>query len=188
MQYLINASTYLVDVIFSLALYVVLLRFWMQWVRADFRNQLGHFVITVTNPLVIPTRKIIPSIGTVDTATLFLAYLLALTKIVALITLTYGVSLFGIWSGVFITAIGLLVQSSIYLFMAAIFIGIVASWIAPHIYHPVLMVARSISEPILAPARRIIPPIAGIDLSPILVFLFLNLSLKLLAAPLLGFR
>ena len=76
MQYLINASTYLIEVIFSLALYVVLLRFWMQWVRADFRNQLGQFVITVTNPLVMPLRKIVPSIRTIDTATLLLAYII----------------------------------------------------------------------------------------------------------------
>lgn len=188
MQYITNASIYLVDVLFSLALYVVLLRFWMQWVRADFRNELGQFVITITNPLVMPLRKIIPSIKTIDTATLLLAYLFALVKIVALLALTYGVSLAALFPSVLITALGILLQSTIYLFMAAIFIGIVASWVAPQSYHPILMVARSIGEPILAPARRIIPPIAGVDLSPILVFLFLNLSLRLLVAPLLGFR
>lgn len=187
MQYLVNASTYLVDVIFSLALYVVLLRFWMQWVRADFRNQLGNFVITVTNPIVIPVRKIVPSIGTIDTATLLLAYFVALAKIVALILLQYNVSLPTLFPNALVPALGFVLQASIYLFMAAIFIGIVASWVAPHSYHPILMVARSISEPLMAPARRIIPSIAGVDLSPILVFLFLNLSLRLLAEPLIGF-
>jgi len=187
MQYITNASIYLVDVLFSLALYVVLLRFWMQWVRADFRNELGQFVITVTNPLVMPLRKIVPSIRTIDSATLLLAYIIALLKIAALLTLTYGVSPVALFPGVLVTALGILLQSTIYLFMAAIFIGIVASWVAPHSYHPILMVVRSIGEPILTPARRIIPPIAGIDLSPILVFLFLNLCLILVAGPLIAF-
>ena len=86
MQYLLNASLYLIDAVFSLALYLMLLRFWMQWVRADFRNQFGGFIITITNPVVIPTRKFIPSIGTIDTATLILAYLIALFKVCLLYT------------------------------------------------------------------------------------------------------
>ena len=186
MQYLLNASVYLIDAVFSFALYLMLLRFWMQWVRADFRNQLGGFIITVTNPVVIPTRKIIPSFGTVDSATLVLAYLIALLKAVSLVLLKSSADISALFPWILIPAIGVVFQSSIYLLMAAIFVNIVASWVAPHSYHPILMVARSISDPIMAPARKLIPSIAGVDLSPILVFMFLNISLQLLVAPLLG--
>ena len=188
MQYITNASLYLIDVLFDLALYIMLLRFWMQWVKADFRNQLGAFIITVTNPAVIPARKIIPSVGTMDTASLVLAYLIAAIKIVVILFLTSGGSLFSVFPWILLPALGLVLKASIYLFMAAIFINIIASFLAPHSYHPILQVARSISEPLLAPARNLIPPIAGLDLSPIVVFIFLNLSLQLLVAPLFGFR
>lgn len=189
MQYLQNATTYLTQAIIAFALYIVLLRFWMQWVRADFRNELGQFIITTTNPVVIPLRRIVPSIKTVDTATLFLAYIIALFKLVALIAISTSTLP---WSAYFptllVVAIGVLMEACIYLFITAIFISFIISWVAPHSHHPVISVVRSISEPILAPARKIIPPIAGLDLSPMLVILFLNVSLQLLVAPLLGFR
>ena len=186
MQYLLNASLYLIDAVFSLALYLMLLRFWMQWVRADFRNQFGGFIITITNPVVIPTRKFIPSIGTIDAATLILAYLIALFKVVSLILLKSNANISELFPWVLVPAIGVVLQSSIYLLMAAIFANIIASWVAPHSYHPILMVARSISDPIMSPARKLIPAIAGVDLSPILVFMLLNILLQLLVAPLLG--
>jgi len=73
MPYLQNATNFLIQAIIGFAIYVVLMRFWMQWVRADFRNQLGQFVIVLTNPAVIPLRKVLPSIKTIDTATIVLA-------------------------------------------------------------------------------------------------------------------
>lgn len=189
MQYIQNATTYITQAIFAFAIYVVLLRFWMQWVRADFRNELGQFIITVTNPVVIPLRKVIPSIGTVDSATLFLAYLLCFLKYVVMIAISGSLgSIPTFIPALLIVSLGLLIQSTIYLFMAAIFISIIASWVAPHSYHPVLMVLRSISEPLLAPARRIIPPIGGLDLSPMIVLLFLNVILIIIVQPLFGVR
>ena len=189
MQYLLNATNYLAGALISFTLYIVLVRFWMQWVRADFRNQVGQFIITVTNPIVIPLRRIIPSIGTIDSATLLLAYTISLFKLIVLFTLSsLQVPLIALFPWILIVALGVLLQACIYLFMFAIFISIIASWVAPHSYHPVLGVVRSISEPILAPARRLIPSIAGLDLSPMIVLLFLNFSLQLLVAPLLGVR
>jgi len=169
-----NATIFLTQAIIGIVLYVVLLRFWMQWVRADFRNELGQFIISVTNPLVIPLRKILPPIGTIDTATIVLAWLIAVFKIFAFFLLAPGqpnILQYLIFS------IGLFIKASIYLFLAAIIIGVIASWINPHSYHPILSVARSISEPLLAPARRLIPSIGGIDFSPMVVLLFLQFSL-----------
>ncbi len=160
----------------------------MQWVRADFRNELGQFIITLTNPIIIPLRRVIPSIGTIDTATLLLAYLISLLKLLTLIWLSSATApLSAYFPALLIVAFGILLQACVYLFMGAIFISIIASWVAPHSYHPILSVVRSISEPILAPARKLIPPIGGLDLSPMVVLLFLNVSLHLLVAPLLSF-
>lgn len=182
MPYVQNATSFLVQAIIGFALYIVLIRFWMQWVRADFRNELGQFIITVTNPLVIPLRKVIPSYKTLDTSTVLLAYAICILKIFALLALAgTGMSI----TNYLIMGVGLFIKASIYLFLAAIFIQIIASWISPQSYHPIVSVARSIGEPLLAPARRIIPAIGGLDLSPIVVILFLQFTLRLIVTPLL---
>ena len=182
MPYLQNATDFLLQAVIAFALYLVLLRFWMQWVRADFRNPLGQVVISATNPLVIPLRKILPAIGTIDTATVALAFMIALIKIAAYVMLRnmsipplYYLSM----------GLGVIIQYSIYLLLAAIFIQIIASWISPTSYHPIVSIARAVADPILAPARRLIPPLGGLDLSPILVILFLQFSLRLFVHPLL---
>ena len=121
-----TATNFLIQAIIGFALYIVLLRFWMQWVRADFRNELGQFVITVTNPLVIPLRKALPSIGTLDTASVVLAMIVAAIKLFAFMLVT-GVSIQPPYFLLII--IGILIKSSIWLFLIAILIGVIASWI-----------------------------------------------------------
>lgn len=184
MNYFLNATDFLLQSVIGIILFIVLLRFWMQWVRADFRNELGQFIITVTNPVVIPLRKIIPSLGAVDSATILLAYALSCIKVFALFSVR-GVT--PEFFSLAVYAFGFLLQSSIYLLFAAIIIQIVASWINPHSYHPIINLARSISEPIMAPARKLIPPMGGLDFSPIFVILFLQFSLRLFVAPLLPY-
>ncbi|MFT6406723.1 MAG: YggT family protein [Arenicella sp.] len=184
MPYIQNASAFLIEAIFNFALYVVLLRFWMQWVRADFRNDFGQFIISATNPVIIPIRRVIPSIGVVDTATVLLAVTIALIKFYVLVLLAGGgltsYSLLKLLS----VAVAAVLDSSIYVFLGAILVGIIASWVNPNSYHPILSIARSISEPLLAPARKLIPSMGGIDFSPMLVILFLRISQMLLIAPL----
>lgn len=180
MQYLGNAGSYLADTLLGFYLYIILIRFWMQWVHADFRNPLGQFIITVTNPVVVPLRRLLPSIGAIDTATVVFAFAIALLKIVIL------VSLLGAnpeWLKLAMYAFGEIIRCSVYIFMFAIFINIILSWVSPHSYHPVLGVVNSLSEPILAQARKIIPPMGGLDFSPILVIIFLQLTLILVVAP-----
>ncbi len=181
MNHITSASGYLSETILGIVLFIVLLRFWMQWVRANFRNPIGQFVITVTNPIVIPLRRLLPSIGAIDTATVLLAMAIAIFKTYVLFRL-FNIS--PAWSGLILYSLGELIKVSIYLFMAAIFIQIIASWVNPNSYHPILETARSISEPLMAPARKLIPAIGGLDLSPIAVIIFLNLSLRLFVAPL----
>lgn len=184
MPYIQNASTLIIETLFSLAFYIVLLRFWMQWVRADFRNEFGQFIITATNPVIVPIRRVIPSIGAIDTATILLAIVIATLKFYALILVAGGgVSSYSLIKLISI-AVASVLDSSIYLFLGAIFIGIIASWLNPHSYHPILGIARSISEPLLAPARRLLPSMGGIDFSPMLVILFLRVTQILVIAPL----
>jgi len=184
MPYIQNASTFIIETLFNLALYIVLLRFWMQWVRADFRNDFGQFIISVTNPIIIPIRRVVPSIGVVDTATVLFAIIIAALKFYALIFIAGGGFTSYSVLKILTIAIASVLDSSIYLFLAAIFIGIIASWLNPHSYHPILNIARSISEPLLSPARRLLPSMGGIDFSPMLVILFLRVSQMLLIAPL----
>tara|TARA_B110000908_G_C9851357_1_gene270030 strand:- start:46 stop:519 length:474 start_codon:yes stop_codon:yes gene_type:complete len=157
----------------------------MQWVRANFRNPFGQFVIAITNPAVIPLRKVLPSIGSIDTATVVLALIISIGKtyIVASI-LGHSIS----WLSLIAFSFGELIRCSIYVFGAAIFIQILASWINPHGYNPILDIARSIAEPLMAPARKLLPPIGGLDLSPMLIFIFFKLSLILIVAPIQAIR
>lgn len=177
MTYLTNASSYLVNALVGLALYAVLLRFWLQWVRGDFRNEVGQFLITVTNPVVVPLRRILPSMGTIDTATLVLAFLVAMLKI-GLLSVIQG--FMPPILNMVIFAFAELLRCSIYLFMAALIVSILASWINPNSYNPIIATAQSIGNPLLTPFRRLIPPLGGLDISPIFVFLLLNLGLQFL--------
>ena len=185
MPYFQNATSFLIDALFSFALYIVLIRFWMQWVRADFRNELGQFVIKTTSPLITPLRKIVPSIGLIDTATVILATFIAFAQITALVAIAGNLGSVSILK-LLSYAVATVLDSSIYVFLGAILIGIIASWINPSSYNPIISVARSISEPILAPARRLIPPMGGLDFSPLIVILFLRFSQRLLIAPIYG--
>jgi len=182
MPYIQNASSFLIQAIIGIAIYAVLLRFWMQWVRADFRNQLGQFIISVTNPIVIPLRKVLPSIGTIDTATIVLGLLISFVKVFAFFALNYDASPSIVQY--LMMSVGVFIKYSIFLFIGAIIVQAIASWVNPNSYNPILGIANSISSPIMAPARRIIPPMGGLDLSPIIVLLFLQFSLKLIVAPL----
>lgn len=175
-----NAGSYLVDTIIGFYLFLVLARFWMQWTRSDFRNPIGQFIITLTNPFIIPLRKFIPSIGTADTASIILALLIASIKTWLLASLS---NIQPALEQIAIYAVSEVIRYSIYLFIFVVFVRIISSWFNPYGYNPLMAPIISLSEPLMAPARRITPNLGGLDLSPMLVFIFLNLSLILIADP-----
>lgn len=183
MEHLNNAGTYLVEVVFNLILYITLIRFWMQWVRADFRNQFGQFIISATNPAIAPLRRVVPPIGYVDTATVVLALLIVIGKIFML-ALLQGFQ--PNWLAVLLYCVGELIKASVYIFMFSIFVSIIMSWINPHGYNPIVSTINQLSQPMLNAARRFLPPMGGIDFSPIIVIIFLNLTLILIVRPLQG--
>lgn len=185
MNPLANAGYYLTDTIFNFFIYLVLIRFWMQWVHANFHNQIGQTIINLSNPIIIPFRKVLPSIGTVDTASLVVAFIITYLKLITF-SLLKGFS--PDWLTFVTHALGSLINSCTYIFMGAIFLKIIMSWVNPHSYHPVMGIAHAIAEPLMAPARKLLPAFSGLDLSPILVIMFLKLTQILIAIPLMNLR
>lgn len=178
-SYLTNPLAFLVEVIFGLYALVVLLRFLLQWVRADFYNPVSQFIVKVTTPVLNPLRRVIPGIGGKDVASLVLAWLVTSIQLF-LIFLIQGSGPQVL--GAVLLAIPEVVELLINIFLFGILIQVIISWINPGSYNPAVSVIYSLTEPLLAPARRVIPPIGGIDLSPIVVMVGLTL-LKMLTIP-----
>lgn len=180
-----QAAVFLIDTLFWLYILAVLLRFLLQVVRADFHNPFSQALVVITNPAVLPFRRVIPGLYGIDLASVVLLLVLQCLKnyIIGLIY-GYPYKLVGL---VVVSAVQLL-QLTIYVFIVAIFIRVILSWIAPYgRYNPAMGLLISLTEPLMRPARRLVPPISGLDLSPIGVFILLYLTLILIVSPLLAF-
>lgn len=168
-----TAAVYILQTIGSLYLLIVLLRFILQLVRADFYNPVSQFIVRATHPLLKPLRKIIPSLAGLDLASLVLAILVQLVLMaLTLMLLGYGLDnpvQILIWSIIGVTALFLKV------FFFALIISVILSWVAQGSQNPTAMLVNQLCEPLLAPIRRILPSMGGLDLSPIVAFLLLNL-------------
>ncbi|RBW45630.1 YggT family protein [Psychromonas sp. B3M02] len=180
-----NAVNFLIDTVFDLYLMVVLLRVWLQLARADFYNPFSQFIVKATQPVVAPLRRIIPPIGGLDTATVLFAFVVAVAKILVLsAVLNYGINLpIVLASGLFI-----LVTAIFKLLFWVLVIRAILSWVSQG-QHPVEAVMIQLTEPLLRPIRRIIPPLGGFDLSMLVVLLGLQFVEKLvtdLLAQILG--
>lgn len=183
--YFNNAALFLVDTLFGLYILVVLIRFLLQWLRADFYNPVSQFIVTVTNPPLRLLRRFIPDMGGIDLASVVLLLGLSMIKTWLLFSM---VGRSGTFQGLLVYSIGELLQLTVYVFIFTILIRVVLSWIAPQQgYNPVLRLLHDLTEPLMAPARRLIPPIAALDISPIVVFIFLYLTLILIVQPILDF-
>ena len=163
---------YLLQTFLSLFLLVVMLRFLLQLVRADFYNPVSQFLVKVTNPFILPLRKVIPGFWGLDMAALLLLLLVQVAGIAAMLLLN-GLPLPNpllllIWSVVGIAA--LLVN----FYFFAVLATIILSWIAPGSQNPVIFLLHQVTAPVMAPFRRLIPPLGGLDFSPILVFIGIN--------------
>ncbi len=171
-NFLVNAGTYLISTVFGLYIIIVLLRFLLQIVRADFYNPLSQFIVKATTPVLNPIRRIIPGLFGIDIASLLLAYFLQVIENTLLFALK-GISLSPIL--LFWHSIGSLLTLVLYIYFFAILVQVIISWVSPGTYNPATALIHHITEPIMRPARKILPPFSGFDLSPILVFVVLNL-------------
>ncbi len=165
-------GTLLIQTLGSLFLIVVLLRFLLQLARADFYNPLSQFVVKATNPLLIPLRRLIPGVMGIDVASLALALLVQLVLIEAT-ALVLGVGFIGLLTVVVWGVIGVL-SLVVNIYFWTLVVMVVASWVAPHSRHPALLLVRQLVEPVMAPFRRFLPDLGGIDISPIFAFLAIS--------------
>lgn len=179
--YINNAGQFLVNTAFGLYILVVMLRFLLQLVRADFYNPLSQFIVKATRPVLHPMRRVIPGLAGVDTAALVLMLLLQMLQIA--LTLGMAGHSLGLLA-LLLLSVAELASMALKVFLFAIIIQVVISWVNPGAYNPVTSLLYSLTEPLLAPARRLIPPISGLDLSPLVVLVLLQLTSMLIIAPL----
>ncbi|MBL4798671.1 MAG: YggT family protein [Oleispira sp.] len=159
-----------INTLVGLYLLVVVLRFLLQLVRADFYNPVSQFIVKATNLPLIPLRKVIPGWGGIDIASLVLALLVQAVAIV-LILLLNGIQpplQVALWAG--IGVLSLLLK----IYFWGLLITVIASWVAPNSYNPVLILINQILEPAIKPIRKIMPDMGGIDISPIVAFLLIQ--------------
>ncbi|WP_416427351.1 YggT family protein [Pseudomonas sp. App30] len=168
-----TAGIYIIQTVGSLYLLIVLLRFVLQLVRADFYNPLSQFAVRATQPLLKPIRRIVPSLFGLDMSSLLLAIVIQLIVMGLTLLLAYGTTgnplQLLIWSIIGVTALFLKI------FFYALIISVILSWVAPGSHNPGAELVNQICEPALAPFRRILPNLGGLDISPILAFMVLKL-------------
>lgn len=168
-----TAAIYILQTIGSLYLLIILLRFVLQLVRADFYNPLSQFAVRATQPLLKPLRRIIPSLFGLDMSSLVLAIIVQMILMALTLLLAYGTT--GdplhllIWAIIGVTALFLKI------FFFALIVSVILSWVAPGSHNPGAEMVNQITEPLLAPLRRILPSLGGLDISPILAFMVLKL-------------
>ena len=179
-DYLTQPAVFLVQVLFGLYATLVVLRFLLQLMRADFYNPLSQFIVTATKPLLNPLRRFIPGVSGMDIASLVLAWIV--------ITLEQ-LSVLGLAGAGFqptaaaLLAIPELISLIINIFLFAILIQVIISWINPGSHNPAISLIHSLTEPLLAPVRRRMPDMGGLDLSPMVVMIGLVVLEMLLIPP-----
>nr|WP_180202298.1 YggT family protein [Pseudomonas sp. SbOxS1]NYU01688.1 YggT family protein [Pseudomonas sp. SbOxS1] len=167
-----DAAIFVIQTLGSLYLLIVLLRFILQLVRANFYNPLCQFAVKATQPLLKPLRRVIPSMFGLDMSSLVLALVVQMALFAVILLLSgYSVDLLFLapWALIGIFALFLKI-----LFWAMI-ISVILSWVAPGSHNPGAELVQQITEPVLAPFRRIIPNLGGLDISPIFAFIALQL-------------
>ena len=160
---------FLIDTLFSIYTMVVIMRFLLQLVKADFYNPISQFVVAATNPLLKPMRKIIPGFGGIDNASIVLATLLTLIKVLIIAAMTGYTFTLGQLT---INVLYMVFDQTIQLLVVLLIVLAVLSWIGQS-NNPILSVVHQITEPLIRPIRRLMPPIGGLDLSP--MFLIISL-------------
>jgi YggT family protein len=173
-----NAFTFIISSLLNMYVITFFLRLVLASARADFRNPLAQFIVKVTNPLVIPARRIIPAVGGLDTATLVILLVVQTIATAILVKLSCvgeaqisQIVLFGL-----VRLVHLILTTYFWL----IIVYVVSSWVSPGGYNPALAMLGAVVEPVLAPFRRLIPTIGGLDLSPVFVFLALGFLERLI--------
>jgi YggT family protein len=172
-----GALVYLISTITDLFVTAVLLRLLLQWVKADFYNPLSQFLIKVTNPVLVPARRLVPSIGKLDTASVVIMLLLELIQLVLISLLSktdYG------FQFLLLFALQKLLVTLLLTYFVLIIARILISWLAAQSRHPLIPLIYQLTEPVLRPFSKLVPPLGGVDLSPLFALIALRFLLLLL--------
>jgi len=172
--YFSQAGAFLISVAFGFYILLMMLRFLLQTVRADFYNPLSQFIVKLTSPVLRPVRRVIPGLGGIDVAALLVLLALQIIELL-LISAMMGGSLHP--AVLLVMAIGRLINMALYIFIIAIIIQAILSWVQPATYNPMTAILYHLTEPVLRPIRSILPVFSGIDLSPLVAIIALNLVL-----------
>jgi len=173
-----EALHFLASFVLQAACFLFLGRFLLQACKVDFYNPISQGIVKFTDPVLRPIRLVLPGFRNFDLAALLAAVVTQLLLLMALAALQGGFA--GGFGALLVAAVLQVIMLCIRIFWWSILIGIIAGWIAPGNDHPALALVHQITEPLLAPARRLLPPMGGLDFSPIIVFLVLGLLERML--------
>lgn len=185
-----NAGIFLIKTLFNIYIYLVLLRFLLQLLRADFYNPICQFIIKATNPLLMPLRRFVPGLFGLDVSAIFLMVLLEFAQLISLVFVSSGSFIkftLTSFAGVLLWIVGQILDQAIGLFVFSIIIYALLSWFSQSGYNPIVAILHSICSPILNYTRRILPfaVVGGIDLTPLFVLIILQMLNFLLSEPLI---
>ena len=181
-SYFSEAALFLIDTVLGIYILLILLRFLLQITRADFYNPISQFIVRATNPPLVRLRRFIPGLWGIDLSALLLVLSIEAIRIsTTVILLGHSPRI----TGVVLLSIGEVTKLAVYIVIFSIFVRALLSWFSSGLHHPMTKLLHSFTDPILRPARRIIPSTGGVDLSPLLVFIVMILLLKMGIQPLL---
>ncbi len=175
-----GALIFLIETAFGLFVVALLLRFYLQWARAPYRNPLSEFLQALTDFMVRPARRLIPGLWGLDLATFALAWLIQLVELFVVIQLRgyqAGPDTGMAFAALVLLALVAIIRIGLYIVMTAVIVQVVLSWLGP--YSPLMPLVNSMTRPILRVFQKRIPPIGNVDLSPLLLLVVVQLLLML---------
>lgn len=180
-SFLAGPAVFLVETLFGLYIFALMLRFLLQWLEADFYNPISQFLVKLTHPPLRHLRRVIPSIGRIDTASLVLIFVLQALDIYLVSVLQQfqiGPASLGL------AAVAQLLELLYDIFFFSILVSALLSWFAPGGYNPAIALLYSLTEPLLRGVRRVLPPMGGVDLSPLVALIVLQFAKMVILPPL----
>ena len=167
---LISTGQFLLEIVFNIFILLVMLRFLLQWVKADFYNPICQFLIKATNPFLVPLRRVVPGFFGLDCAAIVLMYIAQLVFLLLVVLINQS-----FFSPIlFLIAVIQLILLLLNIMFYAVLLRAIASWFNPNPYNPLLVILIQLTEPILVPFRKRLPMFSGMDFSPLIVLILLQ--------------
>ena len=176
-QSVLQAITFLLDLFVGIYILLLLLRLFVPFMGTNYQNPLLQGILKATSPVVLPIRRLLPPIGRIDTATLIVAYGFQYALVFTKYAIYGRFPSIGILA---VTALFALASSVLRMFLFAIFIRVILSWVSPGTYNPATALIAGLTDPIMRPFQRLIPPLGGFDISPIFAIAAISVAMILL--------